>query len=133
MIDLSSEFEFQTSRSSGPGGQHVNKTETRVTLRFSIPESTMLSDEQKALLLEKLSTHLTTEGVLLISCQETRSQTRNKEISVERFNELIKKAFKKKRKRIPTKPTKASKRKRLEGKKEQGVKKQLRRKPDTDM
>ncbi|MFO7862969.1 MAG: alternative ribosome rescue aminoacyl-tRNA hydrolase ArfB [Salinivirgaceae bacterium] len=133
MIDLSSEFEFQTSRSSGPGGQHVNKTETRVTLRFSIPDSSVLSDEQKAVLLDKLATHCTTDGVLLISCQETRSQTRNKEICVERFNELIKKAFKKKRKRIPTKPTKAAKRKRLEGKKEQSVKKQLRRKPDADM
>jgi len=132
ILDLKPEIIFETSRSSGPGGQHVNKTETRVTLRFNVPQSNLLNDEQKALIAEKLSSHMTSDGDLLVSSQETRSQLRNKEICLERFYALLTFAFRRKPKRIATKPSKAAKQKRLDGKKILSQKKQNRRKFDLD-
>lgn len=129
IVDLKSEFIFETSRSSGPGGQHVNKTETRVTLRFNVPSSALLSDAQKALIMEKLSAHITMDGDILISSQKTRSQLRNKEACIERFYALLAFAFRKKPKRIATKPSKSARQKRLDGKKIVSLKKQNRHKP----
>jgi len=121
---LESEMDFETSRSSGPGGQSVNKTNSRVTLRFNVPSSVLLEDREKEMLQQKLS--LTTEGDLLISSQESRSQLSNKETCKEKFYEMLREAFKKKKVRKVTRPTKASQRKRLDEKKKQGEKKKWR-------
>lgn len=129
-IDFEDEFDFQTSRSSGPGGQHANKTETRVTLRFDVNASAHLSEAQKARIFEKLGNAINSEGVLLITSQESRSQQQNKEICITQFYDSIAAALKKPKKRKPTKPTKASKKRRLENKRQHAEKKARRQKPD---
>src|SRR6185369_8573968 len=101
---FNSELEFSTSRSSGPGGQNVNKVNTKVTLRWNVNDSSLLTPEEKELILQKLSTRLTTEGVLLLSAQDKRSQLQNKEEVVRKFDQLLKQAFTKKKKRKATKP-----------------------------
>ena len=111
------ELDFRTSKSSGPGGQHVNKVSTRVTLLFSVADSSALSDNQKELILGKLKNRISNDGILSLSCNETRSQVKNKEIVIERFKVLIENAIKPIKKRKPTKPTKASVQKRLKDKK----------------
>ncbi len=126
--DILTELEFNFSKSSGPGGQHVNKVNTKVGLRFDIPNSTILSEEQKELLVEKLSNRLTKDGVLVLSSQEARSQLMNKEAVLEKLDKLLQSAFFIKKKRTPTKPTKASKERRLKNKKKQAEKKEGRRK-----
>ncbi|MBF9236077.1 aminoacyl-tRNA hydrolase [Hymenobacter sp. BT683] len=122
------EITFQTSRSSGPGGQNVNKVESRVELRFHLQESQVLTETQKALILEKVANQLTAEGLLLITAQDDRSQYRNKEIALARFHELLLKSLRRPKPRKATKPSKGAVRKRLEGKKIQGEKKANRRK-----
>ncbi|GAB3239935.1 alternative ribosome rescue aminoacyl-tRNA hydrolase ArfB [Hymenobacter seoulensis] len=124
------ELIFQTSRSSGPGGQNVNKVESRVELRFRIPESELLTEEQKQTLLQKLASRLTTEGELLISAQEDRSQLRNKETALRKFHETLQKALHKPKARKATKPSKGAVRQRLESKKKHGEKKANRGKLD---
>jgi len=119
-----SEMDFEVSRSSGPGGQNVNKVNSRVTLRFNVPESILLDDREKAVLQQKLS--LTTSGDLLISSQESRSQVKNKEACKEKFYDMLRQAFLKKKVRRVTRPTKASQRRRLDEKKKQGEKKKWR-------
>lgn len=121
------EIIFQTSRSSGPGGQNVNKVESRVELRFHLLDSQVLTDVQKALILEKVANQLTAEGLLLITAQDDRSQFRNKEIALARFHELLLKSLRRPKPRKATKPSKGAVRKRLEGKKIQGEKKANRR------
>jgi ribosome-associated protein len=121
------EITFQTSRSSGPGGQNVNKVESRVELRFHLQDSQVLTETQKALILEKLSNQLTAEGLLLITAQDDRSQFRNKEIALARFHELLTKSLRRPKPRKATKPSKSAVRKRLEGKKLHGEKKANRR------
>jgi ribosome-associated protein len=127
--DFSSEFSFQASRSSGAGGQNVNKVNSRIELRFSITNSLILSDEEKAMLFAKLSSKLTDDGTLIITSQVSRSQLENKELCIEKFYQIIEKALTPKKPRRPTKPTAASKRKRLDEKKGNSEKKQMRRKP----
>ena len=122
------EITFQTSRSSGPGGQNVNKVESRVELRWHLLDSQVLTDAQKALILEKVANQLTTDGLLLITAQDDRSQFRNKEIALVRFHELLLKSLRRPKPRKATKPSKGAVRKRLEGKKIQGEKKANRRK-----
>ena len=90
--DLSPEFVFQASRSSGPGGQNVNKVNSRIELRFNISGSAILTEEQKQVLLEKLGTKLTTEGDLLITSQESRSQLMNKEACIRKLYALLEKS-----------------------------------------
>ncbi len=126
--DILTELEFNFSKSSGPGGQHVNKVNTKVGLRFDISGSKILSEVQKGLLLEKLSNKLTKEGVLVLSSQEARSQLVNKQKVIEKLDQLLAKAFAIKPKRKPTKPTKAAKERRLKNKKQQAEKKEGRRK-----
>ena len=121
------EIVFQTSRSSGPGGQNVNKVESRVELRWHLLDSQVLTDAQKALILEKVANQLTGEGLLLITAQDDRSQLRNKEIALARFRELLLKSLRRPKPRRATKPSKGAVRKRLEGKKIQGEKKANRR------
>ena len=121
--DFLPELQFQTSRSSGPGGQNVNKVESRVELRFRIADSQLLSDEQKHTLLQKLASRLTQEGELLVTAQEERSQLRNRETALRKFHQLLVKTLHRPKTRRPTKPGKGAVRKRLESKKKHGDKK----------
>ncbi len=125
-IDFLPELEFQTSRSGGPGGQNVNKVETKVELRFNIATSTLLTDEQKTRLLEKLQSQLVQETILSISAQEKRSQLQNKELVIKKFYKVLEKSFHENKKRLPSKVPKAVVEKRLKTKKIDGEKKSLR-------
>lgn len=128
--DLTSEFTFKTSRSSGPGGQHVNKTDSRVELRFNPQKSELLSDDQKEILHQKLSSQLTSDGDLIVVCQQERSQYKNKALAIEKLYELLHKALRPVKKRKTTKPTRASIQKRMELKKQTAEKKKRRGKID---
>ncbi|MDR1860040.1 MAG: aminoacyl-tRNA hydrolase [Bacteroidales bacterium] len=114
--DLLEEFEFRTSRSSGPGGQNVNKVNSRVELRFNIAGSMLLSDTQKAILLSKLAPRLTADGFLAVVCQQDRSQLRNRQTATAKIYHILEAALKPVRKRKPTAPTMASIERRLERK-----------------
>jgi ribosome-associated protein len=126
---LQSELVFTTSRSSGPGGQNVNKVNTKVTLRFDVEKSQLLTDEEKALLRSKLSTRITADGSLLLTAQDKRSQLQNKEAVILKLNELLAKALAKKKKRKATKPSKSAIQKRIKSKKERSEKKKWRQSP----
>jgi ribosome-associated protein len=126
---LQPEMEFTTSRSSGPGGQNVNKVNSKVTLKFDIAHSAILTAEEKDLLLRKLSSRLTSDGVLLVSAQEKRSQLQNREEVVVKFEKLLAKAFEKKKSRKATRPTKTSVNKRIKSKKQHSEKKKWRQNP----
>lgn len=127
---LTPELEFSTSRSSGPGGQNVNKVSTKVIIRWNLLHSTLITDEQKMVLLNKLSGQLTREGELIINSQESRSQLQNKELALEKLDALLRKALTKPKARKATKPTKSSKVKRVDNKKRHAEKKQWRKKLD---
>jgi ribosome-associated protein len=123
-----SEITFQTSRSSGPGGQNVNKVESRVELRWHLQQSQVLTPIQKELILEKIASQLTAEGYLLVVAQDDRSQLRNKEIALARFHELLQKSLRRPKPRRATRPSAGAVRQRLDSKKRQGEKKANRRK-----
>ena len=123
MQDFTREFEFRTSRSGGPGGQHVNKVSSKVELRFQVAASQLLTEEEKALVQEKLASHITSEGYLQLICQEARSQLANKEACIKKFYQLLKTAFAKQKVRRPTRPSRAARQERLAGKKQQAEKK----------
>ena len=125
---LDRELSFTTSRSSGPGGQNVNKVESRVELSFNIDKSEILTDPQKRRIHLKLSARISKQGFLKLAVDSERSQLRNKEIAVQRFYALLEECFKRKKRRIPTKPSKAAKARRLLSKKMQSEKKERRRK-----
>lgn len=127
---LGSEIKFQTSRSSGPGGQNVNKTNTKVILRFDIPNSFVLAPEEKEILLTKLAARLTSDGELIVASQDKRSQLQNKEDAMAKFEKLIEKAFEKKKPRKATKPSKTAVQKRIQNKKLHSDKKKWRQKPE---
>ena len=126
------ELVFTSSRSSGPGGQHVNKVNTKIALRFRIVDSQVLKPEQKILLFKKLGKKLTLEGELLITAKNDRSQLQNKQAAITRFFETLDKALKPRKKRIPTKPSITSIKKRIESNKILSNKKNLRKKPDSE-
>lgn len=123
------ELTFSTSRSGGPGGQNVNKVESKVTLRWDLANSSLVSLEEKQILLHRLRSKLTTGGLLLLSAQESRSQLENKERVLEKFDSLLASAFHRKKARRPTNATPSSKKKRLQSKKAHAEKKRWRQRP----
>lgn len=127
---IHSELQFKAVRSSGAGGQNVNKVSSKVELSFDVPASEGLSDVEKERLHEKLKTRLTNNGILILQCDEARSQHKNKDLVIKRFFEVLKKALTVPKKRKPTKPTKSSIEKRLKSKKKAAEKKVNRKPPD---
>ena len=124
------ELRFETSPSSGPGGQHVNKTETRVTVIFDLEASQALSGDERERLREKLSSRLTKAGELRVSSQSHRSQKANREEALERLAETLREALEPEPERKPTRVPKRAKRKRLERKRQKAEKKRLRKTPE---
>jgi ribosome-associated protein len=120
------EVSFATSRSGGPGGQNVNKLETRVTLRFDLAGSPSLSEEQKARLRERLATRITKDGVLQVTSQRHRTQGANREAAVERFAELLHENLREEPPRRKTRPSRASKARRVDEKRRQSQRKRER-------
>lgn len=130
--NLIKELKFKAVRSSGAGGQHVNKVSSKVELIFDLLNSMEFSDEEKELLQKNLKTKLTKEVVLLLQCDKSRSQHKNKELVIKRFLEIITSGLKVPKKRKATKPSKSSIRKRLEKKKKHAFKKASRQKPPSE-
>lgn len=127
---ITTELSFRTSRSSGAGGQHVNKTETKVEVLFDVSKSAGLSDEEKELVMNRLENRINSDGCLAIRSQKTKSQLENKEIVIDKLLSLLEKAFMPPKKRIKTKPSKASKEERMAEKKRISQKKEIRKKPE---
>ena len=127
---LQKELKFKAIRSSGAGGQHVNKVSSKVEMTFDLANTTSLTVEEKVLLCKNLSSKLTKDNLLILFCDESRSQHKNKEIVTKRFIELIENGLKKRKKRKATRPTKAAIKKRLNNKKKHSEKKSNRKKPD---
>lgn len=127
-----SELNFKAVRSSGSGGQNVNKVSSKVVLNFDLNASQALSDEEKLLLQQNISARLTSENILILNCDEDRSQLKNKEIVIKRFLEIIKKGLYVPKVRKATKVPKAVIKKRIKDKKNLSDLKQSRRKPNID-
>ncbi len=127
MKDFSKELTFKTSRSSGAGGQNVNKVETSVTVLWNVSNSGFFSDEQKDLIYHKLKNRINADGFLFLTVSETRTQLMNKTKAVEKILEIVDKALVIPKKRLATKPSKAQKQKRLDTKKKLSEKKDNRK------
>ncbi|WP_298238647.1 alternative ribosome rescue aminoacyl-tRNA hydrolase ArfB [uncultured Algibacter sp.] len=129
---LLQELTFKAVRSSGSGGQHVNKVSSKIELLFDLTNSIVFNEEQKERIYKNLQSRLTKEGVLLLQCQESRSQHKNKEIVINRFLELIRTSLIIPKKRKKTKIPRAIIEKRLKNKKSLSQRKANRKKPDID-
>ena len=125
---FNTELTFLASKSSGPGGQNVNKVNSRITLFFNVPNSQYLSEEEKTKVFEKYGNRLGKDGTIQIDAQTSRSQIENKKIAIGKFYELMEKVFKRKKKRIATRPGKAAKERRLKAKRVRSEKKAMRNK-----
>ena len=123
-----SEIEFRFSPSRGPGGQHVNRAHTRVTLLFNVTSSPSLDEPSREKLLQELASRLDSQGVLQVTVQDSRSQNQNRQTAVARFVALLSEALEDRAERVPTKPPAKAKRKRLDEKKKQSQRKEERRK-----
>jgi ribosome-associated protein len=123
------DLSFTMARSSGPGGQHVNKTETKVTLSFDLAGTSALNEEQKAVLRESLATRINKAGELRVSSQRHRSQKSNREAAIERFTDLVRQALEPRRERKATRVPKKAQKKRLEEKRRTAEKKKGRQEP----
>jgi len=121
-----SELRFTASRGGGPGGQHVNKVASRVTLYFDVGRSASLDDGDRARIMQALASRLTNDGVLQLSSHASRSQAANRDALVHRFEQLLRGALKRRKKRQKTRPTRGSKERRLEGKKQRAKVKRAR-------
>lgn len=126
------ELKFKAVRSSGAGGQHVNKVSSKIELFFNLEKSMGLTLDEKEIIKIKLENKLSKEDILILTCSESRSQHKNKELVIKRFIHLIKTALVKPKKRKPTKPSRSSIKKRLEKKKKHAFKKAQRKKPISD-
>ena len=127
-----SELEVQATTSRGPGGQHVNRSETRVLLRWNVLDSTSVTQSQRARILERLASRISREGVLQVAAEDHRSRTRNLELARQRLAEFLAAALHSDPPRKATKPTKAARKRRVDDKKKRGDIKQSRRKPRSD-
>ncbi len=125
---LIKELDFTAVRSSGSGGQHVNKVSSKIVLRFNVIYSSVLNEDEKQLILLKLANKLNKNNDLIVTCEESRSQHKNKEIAIHKLLALITSALKIPKKRKPTKKSKKANRKRLEKKAKHALKKQHRKK-----
>tara|TARA_R110002012_G_scaffold312248_1_gene522613 strand:+ start:185109 stop:185513 length:405 start_codon:yes stop_codon:yes gene_type:complete len=127
---LITELSFKAIRSSGAGGQHVNKTSSKVVLNWDLPNSQVFSENQKERLIRKLQNRLTTEGVLILSSEDSRSQHKNKDLVIKRFLEIVKQGLIVPKKRRPTTVPRSVKLKRLSNKKKNADKKANRKPPE---
>lgn len=129
---LKSELTYKFVRSSGSGGQHVNKVSSKAELYFNLNNSSVFNDDEKLKLTEAFTNRLTKDGILILTCDESRSQFRNKAIVTQRFLQLIEEGLKKEKKRVPTKISRAAKRKRLANKRKIADKKANRKPPSIE-
>ena len=125
-----SELSVEFVRSSGPGGQHVNKTSTQAQVRWNLWASAALQNDEKTRLAEKLSSRLTASGDLILSCDQSRSRERNLQTCLLRLSRLLSEGLARPKPRRPTKPTRGSQRRRLEAKRRRGETKRLRKPPE---
>lgn len=130
--DFSSEIFFKTARSGGSGGQNVNKVETMAEALWLVMESRVFTDEEKERITIKLANKINKDGYLAVKCSETRSQLENKQIAQRKMEALVAKSLVEPKKRKATRPSKAVKEKRLDSKKKESVKKEMRRPPMMD-
>lgn len=125
------ELRFRASRAGGPGGQHVNKTSTRIEVRWNVRQSSSLTDAQRDRLLHRLANRIDSRGVLRVAADEERSQLRNRQAAVARLNALVTQALRIPKRRKKTKPPRATHEKRLEAKRRRGELKRGRQRPDS--
>lgn len=130
--ELQRDVQYKTSRSGGKGGQNVNKVSSKVELLFSVTNSTLFTDEEKALLMTRLQSRLNKDGLLQVVCEEERSQYLNKEKAIEKLQTILTKALHQPKKRKASKPSKASVAARLDEKRRASLKKINRRFTDRD-
>lgn len=132
LVIPATELSWTASRSGGPGGQHVNKTSSKVTLRWALAESTAVRPDQMLLLEERLGNRITSEGALVVHVESERSQLRNRQLARAKLAELVAAALHVDKPRKRTRVSRAAKKRRVEAKRRRGEKKALRKKPKLD-